>query len=109
MLRSGGIVERTDSLDSTLIRRGRAALSMSEMVSFVETLEARPLLTLIEELPDIARLSDAKFTLAVKTLQRRFRGESLVDQMQLRIVANEVAQGIADADVAARVRSLFTL
>ena len=99
--------ERTDSLDSTLIRRGRSALSVSEMVAFVDMLEARPLIKLLEELPELARLSEAKFALATKTLRRRFRGESVVDQIQLRIVANEVAQAIEDGDTAARVRGLF--
>src|SRR5947207_2580431 len=99
-------MERID-LDSTLIRRGRSALSVSEMVTFVETLEARPLMKLLEELPGLARLSEAKFTLATKTLRRRFRGESLVNQVQLRIVANEVAEAIRDPETASRVRSLF--
>ncbi|MEK6371447.1 MAG: hypothetical protein AABO58_02015 [Acidobacteriota bacterium] len=57
--------ERAD-FDSTLIRRGRSALSVSEMVAFVETLEARPLIKLLEELPELARPSDAKFVLATK-------------------------------------------
>ena len=99
--------ERIDPFDSTLIRRGKSALSVSEMVAFVDTLEARPLLKLLEELPELARLSEAKFTLATKTLRRRFRGESIVDQMQLRIMANEVAQTMADTEAAARVRALF--
>ena len=77
------------------------------MVAFVDALEARPLIKLLEELPELARLSDAKFTLATKTLRRRFRGESVVDQIQLRIVANDVAQGIEDSGTAARVRALF--
>src|ERR1041385_8947182 len=106
-VRSAPVEERTDSLDSTLIRRGRSALSVSEMVAFVDALEARPLIKLLEELPELARLSDAKFTLATKTLRRRFRGESVVDQIQLRIVANDVAQGIEDSGTAARVRALF--
>ena len=104
---NGAVEERTDPLDSTLIRRGRSALSVSEMVAFVDMLEARPLIKLLEELPELARLSEAKFTLAAKTLRRRFRGESLVDQMQLRIVANDVAQAIEDTATAARVRGLF--
>ena len=99
--------ERTDALDSTLIRRGRSALSVSEMVAFVDMLEARPLIKLLEELPELARLSEAKFALATKTLRRRFRGESITDQIQLRIVANEVAQEIKDVDTASRVRGLF--
>ena len=107
LLRTPVVEERLDPHDSTLIRRGRSALSVSEMVSFVDALEARPLLKLLEELPDLARLSEAKFALATKTLRRRFRSESVVDQMQLRIVANDVAQTIDDTDAAARVRALF--
>ena len=107
LLRKRAVEERIDPHDSTLIRRGRSALSVSEMVAFVDMLEARPLLKLLEELPDLARLSEAKFALATKTLRRRFRGESVVDQMQLRIVANDVAQTIQDVDTAARVRALF--
>lgn len=99
--------ERTDSFDSTLIRRGRSALSVSEMVAFVDMLEGRPLLKLLEELPELARLSEAKFALATRTLRRRFGSESVVDQMQLRIVANDVAQTIEDGETAARVRGLF--
>src|SRR5204862_6123814 len=99
-------MERID-LDSTLIRRGRSALSVSELVTFVETLGARPLMTLLEELPGLARLSEAAFALATKTLRRRFRGESLVNQVQLRLVANEVAEAMREAEPAARVRSLL--
>src|SRR5437764_894954 len=99
--------ERTDAFDSTLIRRGRGAMSISEMVSFVDMLEARPLIKLLEELPELARLSEAKFALATKTLRRRFRGESVVNQIQLRIVANDLAQTIDDTDTAARVIGLL--
>lgn len=93
--------------DSTLIRRGRNALSVSEMVAFVETLEARPLIKLLEELPELARLSDAKFLLATKTLRRRFRGETIADQIQLRVAANEIADAIPDPQTSTRVRGLF--
>ena len=105
-----GVMERTADLDfdSTLIRRGRNALSMSEMVQFVETLEARPLIKLMEELPELARLSEAKFTLAMKTLRRRFRGESVPNQMQLRVLANEIADSVRDLEASRRVRALFT-
>src|SRR5215212_2365517 len=85
-----GLMEPLADFDSTLIRRGRSALSMSEMVQFVETLEARPLIKLLEELPELARLSEAKFTLAMKTLRRRFRGERVPDQIQLREAARRV-------------------
>ncbi len=100
------MIERTD-FDSTLIRRGRAALSVSEMVAFVETLEARPLMKLLEELPELARLSEAKFVLATKTLRRRFRSEAIVDQIQLRVAANEIADAIREPEAALRIRALF--
>lgn len=100
------MLERAD-FDSTLIRRGRSALSVSEMVAFVETLEARPLIVLLEELPELARLSEAKFVLATKTLRRRFRGETVVDQLQLRVAANEIADAIPEPETASRVRGLF--
>ena len=100
------MIEQTD-FDSTLIRRGRAALSVSEMVAFVETLEARPLIKLLEELPELARLSEAKFVLATKTLRRRFRGQAIVEQIQLRVAANEVAEAVGDPQTASRVRALF--
>src|SRR5437868_6991387 len=102
----GGMIERIE-FDSTLIRRGRAALSVSEMVAFVEALEARPLMKLLEELPELARLSEAKFTLATKTLRRRFRSESIGDQIQLRATAGKIAESIRDPEAAARVRRLF--
>lgn len=94
-------------LDSTLIRRGRSAVTLSELTVFVKTLEERPVSMLLEELPEIARLSDTKFSLALSTLRRRFRGEPPADQLQLRETAREIAGGIADCYVADRIREIF--
>lgn len=94
-------------LDSTLIRRGRSAVTISELAAFVKTLEERPVSTLLEELPGIARLSDTKFSLALTTLRRRFRGETPADQIQLRETAREIAGGIPDCYVADRIREIF--
>ncbi|HVS31488.1 MAG TPA: hypothetical protein VMS98_08530 [Thermoanaerobaculia bacterium] len=96
-----------DDFDSTLIRRGRKAVTFADMAQFVHTLESRPIATLLNELPEIARLSEAKLVLATKILRRRFEGESAVDQQQLRVFANEIAAGVKDADLAARIRGIF--
>jgi hypothetical protein len=95
--------------DSTLIRRGRSAVTMTEMAAFVKTLEDRPVSTLLEELPEIARLSDTKFSLALITIRRRFRGETPVDQLQLRAMAWEIARGLSDRNTADRIRGLFAV
>jgi hypothetical protein len=99
----------TVDLDSTLIRRGRTAVTMTELATFVKTLEERPVRTLLEELPQIAQLSDTKFSLALSTLRRRFRGETPVDQLQLRATAWEIARGVDDRNTADRIRGIFTV
>ena len=97
-----------DDFDSTLIRRGRKAVTFADMAEFVHTLESRPIATLLNELPDIAALSEAKFVLATKILRRRFEGESKIDQEQLRAFANEIAANIRDGELAARIRGIFS-
>jgi hypothetical protein len=94
-------------LDTTLLRQGRAALSYTDMLTFAETVESRPIIKLLEELPGIAALSDSKFRLASTILRRRFRGEAPVHQLQLRIIAGEIASAVNDAEIAHRIRSIF--
>ena len=96
-----------DIADSTLIRRGRSSVTLTEIIDFAKILEDRPLVKLLDELPDLARLSDTKFTLAISTLRRRFRGETPADQIQLRETANEIAGGIRDSFIAQRIREIF--
>jgi len=93
--------------DSTLIRRGRSSVTLTEIVAFAKSLEERPLVTLLGELPEVARLSETKFSLAVATLRRRFRGAAPADRLQLRETANEIASTIPDREVAERIRELF--
>lgn len=95
--------------DSTLIRRGRSAVTFTDMAAWVKSLEERPVGALLEELPDLARLSETKFLLAVQTLRRRFRGEAPADQLQLREFAREIAVTIEEPVVAERIREIFPL
>lgn len=93
-------------LDSTLIRRGSQAATLSEMVEFVTTIEQRPIGRLLEELPGIASLSEQKFNLARKVIRRRLRGLIDVEREQLRILADEVAT-TADTRTADRIQAIF--
>ena len=92
--------------DSTLIRRGFHAATMSDMITFVETLEQRPLDKLLSELPGLARLSATKFDLSRQVIRRRARLLSVVEREQLRVFAHEIAE-TADAETAARIRGLL--
>lgn len=101
------MVTEPEGPDSTLIRRGRDAVTFPEMVEFAAALEHRPLVQLLFELPALADLSETKFNVAANVLRRRFRSETPVDQMQLRTFGDEIAADVPDAAVAARIRSLF--
>jgi hypothetical protein len=93
-------------LDSTLIRSGVQATTISELTNFVATMERRPLDRLLDELPGLACLSNSKFDLARSVLRRRVRDLSPVEREQLKLHAEEVAAGTDEA-VADRIRVLF--
>lgn len=93
--------------DSTLIRRGVTAATLSDMADFVETIQHRPLDKLLTELPALAELSTTKFSLARHAFRRRARALDRPDCEQLRVMAYEVADG-AMGEVGERIRSLFT-
>ena len=92
-------------LDSTLIRRGVNAATMSDMADFVETLRERPLEKLLEELPGLAALSETKFSLARQVIRRRARGLEQIELEQLRVMACDVAADTGE-EVGERIRSL---
>ncbi len=93
-------------LDSTLIRRGLAAATFSDMADFVETIQHRPLDKLLTELPALAELSNTKFNLARQAFRQRARTLERSDYEQLRMMAYEVADD-AGAEVGEKIRSLF--
>ncbi|HEX2060583.1 MAG TPA: hypothetical protein VHK90_07570 [Thermoanaerobaculia bacterium] len=92
--------------DSTLIRRGVQATTISELTRFVAAVEQRPLDKLLSDLPGFATLSETKFNLARAVLRRRLRDLDPAERDQLRLFAAEVA-GRSHFDVAERIRALF--
>ena len=96
-----------EDLDSTLIRRGRNAATFADMVEFAQSIHDRPFEKLVEELPQIARLSDTKFNLATRVLRRRFVTENPFNQARLRSLGDEVATSAMSPWIADRIRSIF--
>jgi hypothetical protein len=92
--------------DSTLVRRGRQATTFADMVAFAQSVHDRPFELLLEELPQLARLSETKFNLATRVLRRRFESESDVVQARLRDVGERVAIHCAPW-IAGRIRAIF--
>lgn len=92
--------------DSTLIRSGVQATTISELTRFVAKMEVRPLDRLLNDLPGFAHFSNSKFDLARSVLRRRVRDLEPVEREQLRMHAEEVAAR-AESHVAERIRALF--
>jgi hypothetical protein len=102
------MIAGTLDLDSTLIRRGVHAATYTDMAEFAETIEFRPLDKLLAELPGIASLSEMKFSLARQVIRRRVRTLNPADREQLRVLADEIAEGAPPA-IGTRIRAMFTL
>ena len=94
-------------LDSTLVRRGTEAATLTEMAEFAEMLQDRKVDKLLAELPAIAELSESKFSLARQVIRRRARTLTRPDYEQLRALAFEVADD-AGGSVGERIRSMFS-
>jgi hypothetical protein len=62
-----------DDSQSTIVRRGKEAFSFVEMGTFVRSIEARPLAKLVDDLPGLLDLSDAKFSLVLLAVGKRMR------------------------------------
>jgi len=92
--------------DSTLIRRGVQATTITEMSRFVATMEARPLDKLLVDLPGFALFSETKFNLARAVLRRRLRTLDTADREQLKAFAFEIADE-TQPEVGERIRTLF--
>jgi hypothetical protein len=65
-----------DDSSSTLVHRGKTALTFSEMASFVHDIEARPLPRLLSDLPGLMVLPDLKYQLVVMVLRKKVKDGS---------------------------------
>lgn len=95
------------AFDSTLIRRGIEAMTISDMTRFVASVEQRPLDKLLGDLPGFALFSQTKFNLARVVLRRRLRELDAVERTRLRACAEEIAAA-AHRETAERIRELFS-
>jgi hypothetical protein len=59
--------------ESTLVRSARAALTFTEMTAFVRDLESRPTTRLLDDLPGLMTLPEAKYGLVLMVLRRKTR------------------------------------
>ena len=67
--------EELDDSSTTLVRSGKLALTFSEMAGFVNDIETRPAQKLLEDLPGLLDLPDAKHQLVVMVLRKKMRNE----------------------------------
>ena len=58
---------------STLVRSGKSALTFTDMASFVHDIEARPLSRLLEDLPGLMAIPEAKYGLVLMVLRKKTR------------------------------------
>jgi hypothetical protein len=69
----GGKDDDEPDTHSTIVRRGKAAFSFSQMGQFVKELEARPLERLVADLPGLLEMPDAKYGLVSMVIGKRMR------------------------------------
>ncbi len=62
-----------DDSGSTLIQTGKAAMTFTEMASFVRDIEARPQARLLRDLEGLMALPDSKYQLVMMVLRRKIR------------------------------------
>jgi hypothetical protein len=65
--------DEPDDSGSTLVRLGKSAMTFPEMASFVRDLEARPPARLLQDLPGLMALPEAKYGLVVMVLRKKTR------------------------------------
>ena len=99
--------EGPDDSGSTLVQTGKAALTFSEMATFVHDIEARPLARLLSDLDGLLALPDAKYQLVVMVLRKKLRDEpGARDAILARV--RELQSGSADPAVRTRAETFLS-
>lgn len=91
---------------STLVQSGKNALTFTEMQAFVKDIEARPTARLINDLPGLMALHDAKYQLVVMVLRKKTRPDAAEGAALLECLA-DLAQNAEDASVQSRARAFL--
>jgi hypothetical protein len=91
---------------STLVRSGKDALTFKEMGVFVKDIEERPIARLLDDLPGLMALPDAKYQLVVMVLRRKLRagGEEWTALLER---LDNLQKSAEDPSVRSRVRAFL--
>jgi hypothetical protein len=63
-------------METTMVRKGKAAFSLSEMGKFTKDLQTRPLPKLLADLPGLLKMPDSKYPLVAMALGKRMRASN---------------------------------
>lgn len=95
-----------DDAFSTLVQSGKNALTFTEMQAFVKDIESRPTERLIDDLPGLMALHDAKYQLVVMVLRKKTRPDAS-DRTTILERLNDLAQSVEDAALQTRARTFL--
>ncbi len=94
-----------DDEGSTLVRSGKTAMTFTEIAAFVHDLEARPPARLLEDLPGLMALPEAKYGLVVMVLRKKTRTDG-PERGPILARLRELASGSDDPVVRERCKAL---
>jgi hypothetical protein len=95
-----------DDSGSTLVHRGKSALTFTEMASFVHDIEVRPLPRLLSDLPGLMVLPDMKYQLVVMVLRKKVKDGS-AEREPILARLRELQGGAGDPTVRARAETFL--
>jgi hypothetical protein len=94
-----------EDMETTIVRTGKAAFSLSEMGKFTKDLQTRPLPRLLEDLPGLMKIADSKYPLVAMALGKRMRA-SEEERTYLQMHLEDIRAG-GDAEVRERCDALL--
>ncbi len=95
-----------DDAFSTLVQSGKNALTFTEMQAFVKDIEARPTARLIDDLPGLMALHDAKYQLVVMVLRKKTRPD-VAERPALLERLDDLQKNAEDSTVRSRARAFL--
>jgi hypothetical protein len=98
------VPERPVDFDSTLIRAGSEASTLGEITAFTQMIGERPISVLLDDLATLEFLTETKFQLARRALERRIRGMGEEERGIIRTRLRTLER--ADPAAAERLRDL---